>query len=38
MRDNREIDADWISSVAPEPVESHTLIELPDLPIRASLP
>jgi hypothetical protein len=38
MRDIGEADAEWIQRVAIAPIETHMLIELPDLPIRSSLP
>lgn len=38
MRHISVADMKWISFVAVEPIETHTLIDLPDLPIRPSLP
>jgi hypothetical protein len=38
MRDISDMDTDWIRRVALSPIEPDTLIELPDLPIRPSLP
>jgi hypothetical protein len=38
MRTIDDADRDWIKSIALAPLDMTTLIELPDLPIRASLP
>ena len=38
MRYIADADREWIHSIAATPIETHTLIELPDLPIRLSLP
>jgi hypothetical protein len=38
MRDIRDADRDWIHSVALTPIDTHTLIDLPDLPIKPALP
>jgi hypothetical protein len=38
MRDISDADTNWIRRVALSPIEADTLIELPDLPIRPSLP
>ena len=38
MRDISDTDTDWIRRVALSPIETETLMELPDLPIRPSLP
>jgi hypothetical protein len=38
MRDIRDADRDWIHSVALTPIDTHTLIDLPNLPIKQSLP
>jgi hypothetical protein len=38
MRHLTDADREWIHSIAATPIETHTLIDLLDLPIRSSLP
>jgi len=38
MRQITDADCQWIYAIVSTPIETHTLMNLPDLPIRSSLP